>query len=170
MRPARSVLLGVFAEAEAEPGIEVDGVLHFGGEHIEMVEPLRMAALVEIEAAEQMRPALHRRIELDLEAEGIGELQRAALERLIDKGVAQAILRRGSAAALSRSLSLPTLKPSLLQAGTAAFRSTSEVMLMLFGGAQVNHLVVGVLDMHADGDLVERAAELQVGHVEYDMA
>src|SRR5699024_9784904 len=82
-----AVLLGIFGEAEAEPGVEIDGVLHFGGEHVEMVEPLRMAALVEIVAPQQMRTLLHRGVELDLEAERIGELQRAALERLLDEGV-----------------------------------------------------------------------------------
>ena len=83
----RAVFLAIFGQAEAEPRVEVDGVLHFGGEHVEMVEPLRVAALVEIVAAQQMRALLHRGIEFDLKAERIGELQRAALERLLDEGV-----------------------------------------------------------------------------------
>ena len=45
------VLLGIFAEPETEPGVEVDGVLHFGGKYIKVVEPLRMATLVEVVAA-----------------------------------------------------------------------------------------------------------------------
>ena len=88
----RPVLLGIFGQAEAEPGIEIDGVLHLGGEHVEMIEPLRMAALVEIVAPQQMRALLHRGIEFDLEAEGVGELQGAALERLLGEGIADAVL------------------------------------------------------------------------------
>ena len=90
--PVRSVFLAIFGQAEAEPRVEVDGVLHLGGEDVEMVEPLRMAALVEIVAAQQMRAPVHRGVELDLEAEGIGELQRAALERLLGESVGDAVL------------------------------------------------------------------------------
>src|SRR3984893_12996102 len=87
----RSVLFAIFGELKTQPGIEVDRVLNFGGEYVEMVEPLRMAALVEIVAAQQMRALLHRGIELDLKAEGIGEMQRAALERRIHEGAGDAV-------------------------------------------------------------------------------
>ena len=40
--PVRAVFLAIFGEAETEPRIKIDGVLHLGGEHIEMVEPLGM--------------------------------------------------------------------------------------------------------------------------------
>jgi hypothetical protein len=43
-------------------------------------------------------------------------------------------------------------------------------MLMLFRAAQVYHAVIGILDVQADGGLVEFATELQVGHVEHGMA
>src|SRR5689334_18894095 len=79
--PIRTVLLAIFGEAESESCIEVDGILHLGGEDIEMIQPLRMAALVEIIAAEQMRALLHRRIQFDQEAMRIGELQRTPLKR-----------------------------------------------------------------------------------------
>ena len=39
-----------------------------------------------------MRTLLHRRIEFELKSDGIGELQRAALERLIGEGVGDAVL------------------------------------------------------------------------------
>ena len=42
----RSVFLAIFGQPEAEPGVEVDGVLHFRREDVEMVEPLRMAAFI----------------------------------------------------------------------------------------------------------------------------
>ena len=89
--PLRSVFLGVLRQAEAEPGIKIEGVLHLGRENIEMVEPLRVTALVEVIAAKQQRALLHRCVELDLEAEGIGELQRAALKRLFGKRVNDAV-------------------------------------------------------------------------------
>jgi len=50
-----------------------------------------MAAFVEIVAPQQMRALFHRCIEFDLETEGIGELQRAALERLLDERVGDAV-------------------------------------------------------------------------------
>jgi hypothetical protein len=37
----RAILLGIFGEPEAEPGVEIDGVLDLGSENVEMVEPLR---------------------------------------------------------------------------------------------------------------------------------
>src|SRR6266446_5217085 len=90
----RFVLLSIFGQPETDPRVEVDGVLNFGGEHIEVVEPLRVAALVEIVAAQQMRTLLHRCVNFDLKAEGIGELQGAALERLLRKCVRDAVFRK----------------------------------------------------------------------------
>src|ERR1700742_2681663 len=90
--PVWTVFLAILSQAKSEPRVEVDGVLNLGGEDIEMIEPLRMAALVEIVAAQQMRPLFHRRIKLDQEAAGIGELQRASLERLLDKLVRDTVL------------------------------------------------------------------------------
>ena len=52
-----------------------------------MIEPLRMTAAIEVVAPQQMRALLHGGVELDLEAEGVGELQGAALERLLGKTV-----------------------------------------------------------------------------------
>jgi hypothetical protein len=44
------------------------------------------------------------------------------------------------------------------------------MMLMLFAGAQIDRLVVPVLDMHADNGLVERTAGFEIGDVEHRMA
>src|SRR5436309_951093 len=88
---AGAVLLAIFGEAKAEPRVKIYRVLHLGREHVEMVEPLRVAALVEVVATEQMRPPLHRGVELDGEAERIGEVQGSALERALDKAVSDAV-------------------------------------------------------------------------------
>src|SRR6266849_7796405 len=69
--PIGAVFLAVFGQPETQPRIEVDSVLNLGGEHVEMIEPLRVATLVEIVAAQQMRALLHYCIELDLEAEWV---------------------------------------------------------------------------------------------------
>src|ERR1700754_2904774 len=89
----RPVFLAIFGETESQPRIEVDGILNLCREYIEVIEPLRVAALVEIVAAQQVRTLLHRSIEFDLKAEGIGRLQGAALERLNRKCVTDAVLR-----------------------------------------------------------------------------
>ena len=44
--PVRPVFLAIFGQPEAEPGVEIDGVLDLGREDVEMIEPLRMAAFV----------------------------------------------------------------------------------------------------------------------------
>src|SRR5271169_1281869 len=90
--PAWPVFLGIFRQSEAEPGVEVEGILNLGRENIEMVEPLRVTSPVEVVTAEQKRALLHRCTEFDLEAEGVGELQRAALKRLLRKSANDAAL------------------------------------------------------------------------------
>ena len=82
-----SVFLAILCQPKTQSRVEVDGVLNFGREHIEMVEPLRVTSFVEIVTPQQMRPLLHRCIKLNLEAERIGELQRAPLKRLLHKCV-----------------------------------------------------------------------------------
>src|SRR3954471_7551159 len=44
------------------------------------------------------------------------------------------------------------------------------MMLMLFAAAQVNRLVIGILDMQADRIFVERAALAEVDDVEHGVA
>src|SRR3954454_23932599 len=43
-------------------------------------------------------------------------------------------------------------------------------MLMFLSGAQIDDLVVSVLDMQADNAFIELAAELQIGHVQHGVA
>src|SRR6516225_9540196 len=44
------------------------------------------------------------------------------------------------------------------------------MMLVLLAAAEIHRIVVAVLDMQADGGLVELAAELEIRHVEHGMA
>src|SRR5262249_50332375 len=90
--PLRSIFFRIFGQAESEPGVKVHGVLHFGGEDVEMVEPLRMAAAIEVVPSQEMRALLHGGVKLDLETEGVGDLQGAALERLLGESVLDAVL------------------------------------------------------------------------------
>ena len=122
-----------------------------------MVEPLRVAALVEVVAPQQMRPLVHRGIEFDLEAEGIGELQRAALERLLGEGIGDAVLGK-EAGGLVEIAVIADLEAEPVAGRDRRFAQHQRVMLMLLAAAQVHRLVVAVLDMEADGVLVERAA------------
>ena len=169
MRPLRPVFLAIFGEAEAQSRVEIDGVLNFGGEHVEMVEPLRVAALVEIVAAQQMRALLHRGIELDLKAERVGELQRAALERLLGKRVNDAVLRK-ERRGLVEIVFIADLEAEPVAGGTRRLAQHQRVMLMLLGSAQIHRPVVAILDMQPDGVFVELAAGVQVHHVEHDVA
>src|SRR5882757_497476 len=164
-----AVFLTILGEAESQSRIEVDGVLHFGGEYIKMVEPLRVAALVEIVTPQQMRALLHRGVELDLETEGIGELQRAALKRLLGERVSDAVLgkeRRG----LVEIVFVADLEAHAVAGGTRGLAQHQRVMLMLLAAAQVGRSVVAVLDMEADGVFVEFAGGIEIDHVENDVA
>ena len=165
----RPVLLGVLGETKAEPRVEFHRVLHLGGEDVEMIEPLRMTASVEVVASQQMRPPVHRRVELDLEAEGIGELQCAALEGLVDEGVGQAVLGE-KGGCLVEILVVADLEAQPRAGRRCRLAQDERVMLVLLGRAQVNDIVVGILDMQTDHGLVELAAQLQVGDVEHDVA
>src|SRR5439155_8452250 len=137
-----------------------DGVLHFRREYIEMVEPLRMAAFIEVVATQQMRPPFHRRIELDLEAGGIGELQGTALERLLGEGVGDAVFGK-EAGRLVQIAVIADLESQPVAGGGWRLAQHQRVMLMLLAAAQEYRLVVAVLDMEADGGLVEFAAGVQ---------
>ena len=43
-------------------------------------------------------------------------------------------------------------------------------MLVLLAGAQVHRFAVAVLDVHADGGLVELAAGVEIGDIEHGVA
>src|SRR6202022_1077873 len=165
----RPVFLGVFGQPETDPRVEVDGVLNFGGEHVEVVEPLRMAALVEIVAAQQMRALLHRCIEFDLEAERIGELQRAALERLLRKRVCYPVLRK-KGGCLVEIVLVADLESQAVAGGARRLAQHQRVMLMLLAAAQVHRLFVAILSMQPDGVFVKLAAGIQIHHVKDEVA
>src|SRR5579871_701527 len=165
----RSILIRVFGEPEVETGVKIHGVLHLGRKDVEMIDPLRMATAVEIIAAEQMWSLVHRRIKLELKAEGIGELQSAALERLFGKCIDDAVVReeRGSLVEIGLAADL---EAEAVAGGGARLPQNQRVMLMLLAASKINRTLVGILDMQADRRLVEVAAPLQIGHVEHDMA
>src|SRR3981081_4437615 len=131
----RPIFLGVFGQAETQPRVEVDGILNLGGEHIKMVEPLRMAAFVEIVAAQEMRTLLHRRIKFDLKAERVGELQRAALERLLRKRVSDPVLRK-ERGGLVEIVFVADLESESIAGGARRLAQHHRVMLMLLAAAQ----------------------------------
>jgi hypothetical protein len=72
-------------------------------------------------------------------------------------------------AALSRSASLPTLKPSRLQA-CLCLAQDQRVVLMLLAAAEIHRPFVGILDMETDSRLIKFAAPFEIGHVEHDVA
>src|SRR5882757_2748768 len=167
--PIRPVLLAIFGQPETEPCIEIDRALHLGREYVEMIEPLRMAALVEVVAPQQMRALVHRRIEFDLEAERIGELQRAALERLLGKRVGDAVLGKEAHSLVEIAfIADPEAEP--VAGRRLRLAQHQRVMLMLLGAAQVHRLVVAVLDMEANSVFVEVTAGVQIRHVEHGVA
>src|SRR5437879_10307756 len=84
-----------------------------------------------------MRAFFHRRIEFELKAGGIGELQRAALERLLDEGVSDAVLGKER----RRLVEIAVIAD--LEAEPAAGRDRGlpqhqRVMLMLLAAAQID--------------------------------
>src|SRR5215471_9575341 len=115
-----------------------------------------------------MRPFFHRGVELDLEAEGIGELQRAALERWLGEFVLNAVLGE-EAGRLVEVVLVADLEAKMMAGRGLRPAQHQRVMLVLLAATQVNDAIVRVLDMQADGVLVERTAGLQVLHVEHDM-
>src|SRR6202011_1936466 len=118
-----------------QSGIEIDRILNLGGKDVEMIEPLRMAAFIEVVAPQQMRALLHRRIELDLETEGIGEVQRAALERLLDEGVGNAVLGK-EAGCLVEVAVIADLESHPVASGRLRLAQHQRVMLTLLAAAQ----------------------------------
>ena len=128
--PVRAVFLAILGQAKAEPGVEVDGVLDFRREDVEVIEPLRMAAFIEVVAPQQMRALVHRRIEFELEAGGIGELQRAALERLIGEGVGDAVLGK-EAGRLVEIAVVADLEAETAAGRNRGFPQHQRVMLVL---------------------------------------
>ena len=93
MRPSRPSSSVYSVMRKPSSGIEVDRVLQLGREDVEVVEPLRLHALVVAVELQQPFALLHLEIELQRRAERVDRLQRAALIRHVDKGVAQPFRR-----------------------------------------------------------------------------
>src|SRR3984957_16142684 len=116
-----------------------------------------------------MRPLLHRCIELELKTAGVGELQGAALKRLLGEGVSYTVFgkeRRG----LVEVLLVADLESHAVASRRYRFAQHHRMMLMLLAAAQIDRFVVAILDMQPDGVLVKFAAGIEVDHVEHDMA
>src|SRR6185369_1889318 len=116
-----------------------------------------------------MRTLVHRCIELELEAGGIGELQGAALERLFDESVGDAVLGK-EAGGLVEVAVIADLEAEPAAGRDRGFPQDQRVMLMLLAAAQVHCLVVAVLDMEADSVLVEGAALGEVDDIKHGVA
>ena len=163
------VLLGVLGEAEAEAGVEVGRALHVGREHIEMVEPLRLHALVAVVVLQQPLALLHGEIELDRHPERIDRLQRAPLIRPLDERVPQPLaleeLRR-----LVEVLLAADLEAEVMRLGGVALLQHQRVVLPLLDAAQVERVLRLVLDDEAERALVEGAAAAEIGDAERHMA
>ena len=128
-----------------------------------------MAALVEVVAPQQMRALVHLGIELDLEAEGIGEVQRAALERLLDKGVSDAVGGEEGRRPVEIAV-IADLEAEPVAGGHCGLPQYQRMMLMLLAAAQIYGVGVAILDMQADRGLVEIAAGVEVGDIEHGVA
>src|ERR1700721_4173491 len=116
-----------------------------------------------------MRPLLHRSIELELKTAGVGELQGAALKRLLGEGVSDTVFgkeRRG----LVEVLLVANLESHAVASRRYRFAQHHRMMLMLLAASQIDRFVVAILDMQPDGVLVKFAAGIEVDHVEHDMA
>src|SRR4051812_42704221 len=116
-----------------------------------------------------MRTPFHRCIELDLKPERVGELQRAALERLLRENVGDPLFReeRGS---LVEILLVADLQSEPVAGGGRRLAQHQRVMLMLLAAAQVDRLVIAILDMQAHGVFIKLAAGIQIHDVKHGMA
>src|SRR3954468_4364828 len=116
-----------------------------------------------------MRAFFHRRIEFELEAGGIGKLQGAALERLFGEGVGDAVLGK-EAGGLVEVAVIADLEAEPAAGRDRGFPQDQRMMLMLLAATQIDRLVVAVLDVEADGILVEGAALGEVDDIKHGMA
>src|SRR5258708_37262716 len=116
-----------------------------------------------------MRTLLHRCVNLDLKAEGIGKLQGAPLERLLNKRVRDTVFRK-ERRGLVEVLLVCDLEAQAVAAGGASLAQHQRVMLMLLTAAQGHRLVVAILDMQPDVVFIKLAAGGRIPHVEHGMA
>src|SRR5258705_2191660 len=96
-----------------------------------------------------MRTLLHRCVNLDLEAERIGELQGATLERLLRKRVRDAVFRKERRGLVEVPL-VADLEAQAVAAGGASPAQHQREMLMLLPAPPVHRLAVSIPDLQAD--------------------
>src|ERR1700722_16957251 len=116
-----------------------------------------------------MRAALHRGVKFDLKAEGIGELQRAALERRLRERAGDAVFREKGRRLVEIAF-VADLESQPVAGRDLRLAQHQRVMLMLLAAAQIYRVRVTILDMEANGVFVKLAARVQVGHIEHGMA
>ncbi|KIU01201.1 hypothetical protein QU39_00195, partial [Staphylococcus aureus] len=92
-----------------------------------------------------------------------------ALERPLDEGRGDAVLLE-EFSGLVEILLVANLERHAVAGRGLRLAQHQRVVLMLFAAAQVDGFAVGVLDMQADGVLVERAGGREIGHVQHDVA
>ena len=163
-------VLEVLGVAEPQGAVELTQPVHVRGQHLVVVQPLRVRALVLLEVDVQPRPGLHGRAQLQRRADRIAHVQRAALVRHVHP--------------LGRQVPVPEVPVGDVQvvleehpepdpAGRAAVGGLLQhqaVVARLGQPAQVDRRVV-LLGHHQTQDLgVEVAALGQVGDIEPDMA
>src|SRR3954453_9150131 len=113
-----------------------------------------------------MRAPLHGSVELELEAEGIGEVQRAALERALNKAVADAVLGKERARFIEVAL-VADLESEPRASRTLRFAPHHRLMLGFLAAKQKHRTVVLVLDVKPDDVFVECTAGVEFGHGEH---
>ena len=96
-------------------------------------------------------------------------MQRTALERLIGEGVGDAVLGK-EAGGLVEVAVIADLEAEPAAGRDWRLPQHQRVMLMLLAAAQIDRLVVAVLDMEADGVLVEGAALVEVDDIKHGVA
>src|SRR5262245_17104741 len=116
-----------------------------------------------------MRALFHRRVEFELETRRVGKLQGTALERLVDEGVGDAVLGKETGGLVEIAV-ITDLEAEPATGSDRGLPQHQRVMLMLLAATQINRLVVAVLDMEADGVLVECAALVEVDDVKHSVA
>src|SRR5260370_33406518 len=93
-----------------------------------------------------MRTLLHRCVNLDLKAEGIGKLQGAALERLLRKRVRDTVFRK-ERRGLVEVLLVCDLEAQAVAAGGASLAHHQRGMLILLRAPPVHRLLAAVPDI-----------------------
>src|SRR5258708_182515 len=104
-----------------------------------------------------------------MKAEGIGELQRAALDGLLREGISDPVLRQERGGLVEIAF-VADLEAQAIAGGGGRLAQHQRMMLVLLAAAQVHGFVVAILDMQPDGVFVEFTAGVEVDHVEHGVA